>query len=335
MDLDETVLDNSGFQAMLVRSGLAWDPRLWKIWEKDWPNAVGSIPGAKDFIEKAKLSGVAVVFVTNRDKEFEQQTEDALKGLQIKYDLLKLKESGKSDDKTSRFEEVQQKYDVLLYVGDNLRDFSEEFKFIQLSENPTGAELQDAINERRHRVEGYASKWGTAQKPVWIVLPNPTYGEWTKPLGRGMRDLDRLVPEAKSSSPLSVSPFPPTPSHATQCVLKQSARLILGYTVSVICGALSISILVVSTAPKEQSKGKPLVLALLSGIADSFIYTTLFTVDLPIMIAFWLAFKVALQWKQTDAQASENSRTVLQGTPILLILAYVGAWIALWRMPLT
>ncbi len=166
MDLDETVFDNSGFQAMLVRSGLAWDLRLWKVWEKDWSASVGSIPGAKEFIQKAKRSGVAVVFVSNRDKEFEQQTKDALNRLGIGYDLLKLKEADGSDDKTLRFEEVQQKYDVLMYVGDNLRDLSEEFKFNQLSENSTAAELQDAINERRHRVEGYAGKWGSAQKPA-------------------------------------------------------------------------------------------------------------------------------------------------------------------------
>src|SRR5689334_18057736 len=29
LDLDETVLDNAGFQAMLLRSGLAYDQRLW------------------------------------------------------------------------------------------------------------------------------------------------------------------------------------------------------------------------------------------------------------------------------------------------------------------
>lgn len=33
-------------------------------------------------------------------------------------------------------------------------------------------------------------KWGKE----WIILPNPTYGEWLKPLGLGKKDLDRLVP---------------------------------------------------------------------------------------------------------------------------------------------
>ncbi len=214
MDLDETVLDNSGFQAMLVRSGLAWDPRLWRIWEKDGASSVGAIPGAKDFIEKNERLGVAVVFVSNRDKEFEQQTKDALKGLGINYDLLELKESGKTDDKMSRFGEVQQKYDVLMYIGDNLRDLSEEFKFSQLPENPTETDLQNAIDNRKQKVDALSNRWGGGS-PLWVVLPNPTYGEWTKPLNRGVRDLDRLVPEAKSSSAMPVSSLPPAPSKAT------------------------------------------------------------------------------------------------------------------------
>lgn len=334
MDLDETVLDNSGFQAMLVRSGLAWDLRLWKIWEKDGATSVGTIPGAKEFVKQAKDLGIAVVFVTNRDKEFEQQTQDALSRLGIDYDLLKLKEPGKSDDKTSRFDDVKKQYDVLMYVGDNLRDFSEDFKCKAVSDMSTGTDFQNAIDDRKQKVDAASNRWGGGS-PVWIVLPNPTYGEWTKPLGGGVRALDRLVPEAKLSSAMPVSPFPPAPSRATQCALKQSRRFILGYAVSVICSAFFLWILVANTAPKEQRKGKPLALALSNGIADSFIYTTLFIVDLPVMIAVWLAFKVALQWKQPDGQAPENSRTVLQGTPILLILAYVGAWIAVWRMPLT
>ena len=33
-DLDETILDNAGFQAMQLRSNLAYDQRLWEIWEE-------------------------------------------------------------------------------------------------------------------------------------------------------------------------------------------------------------------------------------------------------------------------------------------------------------
>ena len=27
---------------------------------------------------------------------------------------------------------------------------------------------------------------------TWVILPNPAYGEWTKPLGRGVKDAELL-----------------------------------------------------------------------------------------------------------------------------------------------
>ena len=66
MDLDETVFDNSRFQAMLLRNGLAWDKGLWTAWEKDHSADVTLIPGAKEFIEKATALPVEVFYVSNR-----------------------------------------------------------------------------------------------------------------------------------------------------------------------------------------------------------------------------------------------------------------------------
>ena len=40
-------------------------------------------------------------------------------------------------------------------------------------------------------VDEHARDWGDR----WIVIPNPIYGEWMKPLDRGLRDVDQLVPE--------------------------------------------------------------------------------------------------------------------------------------------
>src|SRR5262245_45897134 len=50
LDLDETVLDNAGFQAMLLRSGLTFDLRLWEMWEQKGTDQLGLIPGAREFI---------------------------------------------------------------------------------------------------------------------------------------------------------------------------------------------------------------------------------------------------------------------------------------------
>lgn len=189
MDLDETVFDNAGFQAMQVRSRLAFDTRLWEIWEAKHGKQVRLIPGAKAFIEDARQRGATVVFISNRSAEYASQAKEALErlGIPVPDDGL-LKLSTGSTDKTQRIAEVTSKYDLGLIVGDNLRDFENDFKCPDLQQK-TPEQLEAAIQARKDRVDANASKWGER----WIILPNPAYGEWTKPLGLGERDLERLV----------------------------------------------------------------------------------------------------------------------------------------------
>lgn len=191
MDLDETVFDNSGFQAMQLRSGLAYDERLWDAWEEQGSDKIALIPGAREFILEAKKLGVSVIYISNRNNKFRDQTKKALtRLLELPFEtdsLLKLSTGG--SDKTTRRQEAERDYTVLLYVGDNLRDFDEALRCSKI-ENETAAELERAIKARKDEVDKRRAIWG--QK--WIILPNPAYGEWTKPLGRGRSDLDRLAP---------------------------------------------------------------------------------------------------------------------------------------------
>src|SRR5207247_4635544 len=75
LDLDETVLDNGGFQSMQLRHGLAYDQRLWDVWEEKHADAVGLVPGAKDFLAKATALGVAAVYLSNRNEKCRAQTK--------------------------------------------------------------------------------------------------------------------------------------------------------------------------------------------------------------------------------------------------------------------
>lgn len=193
MDLDETVLDNAGFQAMQLRSGLAYDQRLWDMWEEKHSDQIGLLPGAKEFILEAGTLGIVVVYISNRNERFRKQTKDALTRLGIPVvanDHLKLATT--TSDKTQRRKEVDKAYSVVLYVGDNLRDFDEQFRCGDLGRS-TPADLEAAIQERKDKVDAQRVAWGTR----WVILPNPAYGEWTKPLGRGKSDYDRLVPPVK------------------------------------------------------------------------------------------------------------------------------------------
>lgn len=214
MDLDETVFDNSLFQAMLLKNGLAWDKDLWAKWERDYSKDVMLIPGAKEFIEKATQSpGVEVFFVSNRNgKDFKQQAQDALTRLGIPLkdaDHLRLAdpEVPDSSNKTKRFQEVKEKCSckVLLYIGDNLRDFDDkDLRFAKLPENAPAADLDRAIAQRKEAVDKARSNFGQN----WIILPNPTYGEWKVPLNRGQDDFNRLVAAVFPSPPPSASPSP-------------------------------------------------------------------------------------------------------------------------------
>jgi 5'-nucleotidase (lipoprotein e(P4) family) len=195
MDLDETVLDNSGFQAMLVRSRLAYDQRLWDLWEEKHADQVGLVPGAGDFIQEAGRLGVTVFYISNRSEKFRAATNSALNRLHIGVkEPSQLKLMTTTGDKTGRRKEVEAGYTVLLYFGDNLRDFDEQFRCTV--DNTRGepqtdpARLAAAIAERKDRVDQTRKKWGAE----WIILPNPVYGEWMKPLGLGEKDQDQLVP---------------------------------------------------------------------------------------------------------------------------------------------
>ena len=192
MDLDETVLSNAGFQASQLRSGLAYDQRLWDDWEENHSKHLGLVPGAKRFILEATKMGVKVIYVSNRNQKFIDHTKEALVRFELPIVEDGLLLNTGSNDKTPRFEQVKKKYDVLLMIGDNLRDFEEQFKCPDLGQK-TPEQLEAAIQTRKDRVDQTESSFGER----WIILPNPTYGEWTKPLGLGDRDFDRLVKAEK------------------------------------------------------------------------------------------------------------------------------------------
>lgn len=183
LDLDETVLDNAGFQAQLIRSGLAYDQRLWERWEERNAANVGLIPGARDFLMTVNELGVTAVYISNRDDKTRAGTRAALERLEIAVPDDRLLLATTTSDKTARRAAVADRFDVLLLIGDNLRDFDEAFKY-DPAKGPAG---------RKAAVDAARGKFGTD----WVILPNPAYGEWTRPLGKGVADLDQLVPRAK------------------------------------------------------------------------------------------------------------------------------------------
>jgi acid phosphatase len=185
-DLDETVFDNSRFQTFLDRERLSYKDEYWDLWEKEYSKEVGLVPGAKAFIKRAEKLGVTCVYISNRLEKLRPSTVAALERNGLNTDdldrRLLLSPDG-TTDKAARREQVAARYRVLMYFGDNLRDFSEWFAA------PSGLKADDdrgqseAIDARFRKVDEAAGHWGVD----WFVLPNPVYGEWTRLLGSNPR----------------------------------------------------------------------------------------------------------------------------------------------------
>jgi len=202
-DLDETVFDNGEFQTREVLNGIGYDQDTWNDWERTGAAQVRLVPGAKGFIDAAKQLGVAVVYITNRQqkKEFRDSTLNALGLLKIDVPDDNLLCATTTFDKSDRRAEVERRYTVLLYLGDNLRDFLEgDFKsLVDNTKSPKvtePAKLRAAIEARAAAVDRCEDLFGRE----WIILPNPTYGEWTKVLGLGVADRDRLTGQPPRSA---------------------------------------------------------------------------------------------------------------------------------------
>ena len=182
MDLDETILDNSGFQSDQLRQGLAYDFKRWEQWEKNGTNRVELIPGAKMFLEELKRLQIQAIYITNRNEDQKTQTMAALKrhGIEVPDELLLCANATTGSNKNSRRDQVRAKYHVILWVGDNLRDFDDVFRF----------DKEAGIEGRKKLVDDHHDRFGAD----WIMLPNPAYGEWTKPFQQNESDLQFLTP---------------------------------------------------------------------------------------------------------------------------------------------
>jgi acid phosphatase len=163
LDVDETVLDNSPYQARLVWSGDAFEQTSWSRWVREV--SAEPVPGALEFTRTAHNLGVAVFYVTGRVHELEEATRLNLEkwGFPLGEEhtvLTRGERESWGSDKSSRRAYVAARYRILLLIGDDLNDFV------------SGARVSPA--ERATLVERYRERWGRR----WVILPNPTYGSW-------------------------------------------------------------------------------------------------------------------------------------------------------------
>lgn len=168
LDVDETVLDNSPFQARLIKKNESYTPQKWNDWVRE--EKAEAIAGALAFTQKAADKGFTVFYLTNREAEVEEATLNNLKklGFPLKEGedvlLTKNEHSNWTSAKVERRKYIAQNYRVLMLFGDNLNDFFS---------------AKDISNEERLTfIDEYRERFGTQ----WFVLPNPVYGSWEQAL---------------------------------------------------------------------------------------------------------------------------------------------------------
>jgi 5'-nucleotidase (lipoprotein e(P4) family) len=194
VDIDETILDNSLYQASLIDSNEQFNYESWSQWVL--AQQATAIPGAIDFINYVQNQGGKVFFISDRSEKISETSDHndletatianltalGFQGVNEENVLLKgefaqLVEGKLDFSKQFRRDAITSgkvdgiKYNIVLLIGDNLNDFDANAGIT----NP----------ERRNYVEQHQQQYGITQNgeeqtifPVYIILPNPIYGAW-------------------------------------------------------------------------------------------------------------------------------------------------------------
>jgi 5'-nucleotidase (lipoprotein e(P4) family) len=168
VDVDETVLDNSPYQARLVRDGREFDDDSWDGWVAE--AQARPVPGALGFARAAAAQGVTMVYLSNRTEAQEAATLANLRALGFpvgegdvflgKGTMVAGCTQAGSSDKSCRRRLVARQYRVLMQFGDQLGDFV------------AGSDNRPAT--RQALLDAHRDWLGER----WWMLPNPSYGGW-------------------------------------------------------------------------------------------------------------------------------------------------------------
>lgn len=168
LDIDETVLDNSPFQARMIRQNKTFNIEDWNAWCNE-ANA-DAIPGAVEFTNYAADQGIQIFYISNRGAEVEDATRRNLieQGFPVSDSLDNImsngEEPGWSSSKIERRKIVENNYRVLMSFGDDLNDFFPAKGISQQQRADMVAEYSEYLGRR------------------WFVFPNPIYGSWEQAL---------------------------------------------------------------------------------------------------------------------------------------------------------
>jgi len=176
LDLDQTVLDTSSYNADIILQYGAHSSEKFNAWCRQ--STAPAIAGAKEFLDYAVELGVTVIYYSARREILRECTTSNLRALGLPLpdqERLLLNDGTSSAKKAQQRTRLASQFRILLLVGDNLDDFV------------SGSKIDAA--SRRSIARQHAGKWGRE----WIILPNPMYGHWEFSL----YDFDYALPRDK------------------------------------------------------------------------------------------------------------------------------------------
>ena len=163
VDVDETILDNSRYQAQGILDRTPHSSQRFTDWVKR--AEASAVPGAVEFLRYADSRGVRVFYITNRKEIEKEGTVINLRKAgfpRVNNETVLVKPDQGEGDKEVRRKAVAARYRIVLLMGDNLNDFADIF------------EKSKTVDSRRQATDLNKSEFGRR----FIVLPNPMYGDW-------------------------------------------------------------------------------------------------------------------------------------------------------------
>lgn len=191
VDLDETLLDNSAYQASFIGQDQGYSNATWNQWVQD--AEATALPGAVEFVNYINMNGGKVFFISNRNISSTQSGNNDLEKATI-YNLKQLGFSGVNEitvilegeftkninNQVSTAKEWRRQavtnglldgihHNIVVLMGDNLNDLSSSF------------ENSLTNSEKSTEVENLKQQFSFSKNmalPTFIVIPNPLYGSW-------------------------------------------------------------------------------------------------------------------------------------------------------------
>ena len=164
VDADETIISNVRYEMEREPLGEGFSEETWREWVER--RRAPPLPDAVAFLRRVGELGGRIAVVSNRLESVRRATAENLERFDVPFDFLLLKPDGGSSAKEPRWEAVEAgtadpslpPLEVLLWVGDNIRDFP-------------GLD-QGTVRRDPALLEPFGDRF--------ILLPNPLYGSWER-----------------------------------------------------------------------------------------------------------------------------------------------------------